>query len=124
MQILSTNLCIKGQKHVLGSTGQVDGDPPPVFVLRRGVDGALSITSAADGRGHTLRGDESPVMAAVCGVLQSHAMGEGGGLTAAHTQLELQERRARHLEVPALCISGLLCRHTVSKQRHILWYLV
>lgn len=87
-------LCIKGQKHVLSSTGQVDGDPPPVFVLGRGIDGALSITSAADGWGHTLWGDESPVMAAVCGVLQSYTMGEGGGLTTAHTQLKLQERRA------------------------------
>lgn len=84
-------LGMKVQKHVLSSTGQVDGDPPPVFVLSRGVDGTLSITSAADGWGHTLRSDERPVMAAVCGVLQSHTMGEGSGLTAAHTQLKLQE---------------------------------
>lgn len=77
--------------HVLSSTGKVDSDPPPVFVLGRGVDGTLRITSAADGGRHTLRGDERPVMTAVCGVLQSHTVGERGGLTAAHTQLKLEE---------------------------------
>lgn len=84
-------LGIKIQKLVLSRTGQVDGDPPPVFVLGRGIDRTLSITSTANGWGHTLWGDERPVMAAVCGVLQSHTMGEGSGLATAHTQLKLQE---------------------------------
>lgn len=88
---MPTNFGYKRVKHILSSTGKVNSDPPPVFVLRRGVDGTLSITSAADGRRHTLWGDESPVVTAVRGVLQSHSVGEGSGLTAAHTQLKLQE---------------------------------
>lgn len=78
--------------YILSSAGQVHSDPPPVFVLRGGVDGALSVARTANGRGHTLWGDERPVVAAVRGVLQAHPVGEGSGLAAAHTQLKLQER--------------------------------
>lgn len=80
-----------------------------MLVLRGGVDGALGVAGAADGRRHALRGDESPVVAAVGGVLQPHAVGEGRGLAAAHAQLKLQEGGARHLEVPALGVPRLLC---------------
>ena len=95
--------------HSLGGAGQVDGDPPPVLVLGGGVDGALGVARAADGRGHALGRNEGPVAAAVGGVLQPHAVGEGGGLAAAHADLELQEGRARDLKVPALGVPGLLC---------------
>lgn len=104
-------LLLRYNTHVLSSTGKVDGDPPPVFVLGRGINGTLSITGAANGWGHTLWGDERPAMTAVCGVLQSHTMGERGGLTTAHTQLKLQEWRAWYLKVPALCIPRLFCRY-------------
>ena len=80
-----------------------------MLVLGGGVDGALGVARAADGGGHALGRDEGPVPAAVGGILQPHAVGEGGGLAAAHADLELQEGRARDLKVPALGVPGLLC---------------
>ena len=80
-----------------------------MLVLGGGVDGALGVARAADGRGHALGRDEGPVAAAVGGVLQPHAVGEGRGLAAAHADLKLQEGRAGDLKVPALCVPGLLC---------------
>lgn len=102
---------MKRGKDALSSAGQVDGDPPPVLVLRGGVDGALGVAGAADGRRHALWCDEGPVVAAVGGVFQPHAVREGRGLAAAHAQLKLQEGGARHLKVPALSVPRLFCSH-------------
>lgn len=86
-----------------------------MLVLGGGVDGALGVARAADGRRHTLGGDEGPVAAAVGGELQPHAVGEGRGLAAAHADLKLQEGGAGHLEVPALRVPGLFCRGEVGQ---------
>lgn len=111
--------CTRKEKYILSSTGQVDGDSPPVFVLCWGIHRALSITSTPNGWGHALWSDEGPVVTTVCGVLQAHTMGEGSGLTAAHAQLKLKERWAGHLKVPALCVSWLLWRHRGKAEKFL-----
>lgn len=96
----------KGSEPVLhGSAGQVDGDSPPLQELWRTEHGSLRVSRAADGGRHTLGCDERPVSPAVCGELQMDAVGRRRSLTAAHAQIKLQERRARHLEVPALSVT-------------------
>lgn len=105
---------INSQKDILSSTGQVNSDPPPVFVLGWGIDRTLSVTSTANSWRNTLWGDEGPVTTTVCGVLQPHTVGKWSGLTAAHTQLKLQEGWAWHFKVPALCIPWLLCKNSVK----------
>lgn len=114
---------INSEKDILSSTGQVHSDPPPVFILCWGIDGTLSVTGTADSWGNTLWGDEGPVTTTVCGVLQPYTVGKWSGLTAAHTQLKLQEGWAWDLKVPALCIPWLLCKHSVKATLHFLTFI-